>query len=279
MDPRIATLQWYIDAGVDEAIGGEAQDLRKIANAVGNGPAASQPGLAILERSRARNAPPSGAGTAARPLSRPPDTIPLAPAIPGPLIEELAAIGDLVALRARLDQFDGCALKATAMNTVFGVGPADAELMVIGEAPGEEEDRQGLPFVGRSGQLLDRMLASIGLEREKVYVTNTLYWRPPGNRTPTPQEVLACTPFLHRQIVLIAPKILLLVGGAAAKTVLQRPEGIMRLRGRWHEVTVNGAVAPIPAMATFHPAYLLRSPAQKREAWQDLLTVSERLSA
>ena len=275
MNSDLAILQWYLDAGVDEAIADVPWDRTSVDAVVE--PAPQRP-AAAQEKPAARK-PEAGRGGAplappAPPAASPP---PALPQLAAALVEELAAIQDLEALRARLDTFDGCTLKATAMNTVFGTGPADADLMIVGEAPGEQEDRQGVPFVGPSGNLLDLMLNAIGLARSEVYVTNTIYWRPPGNRTPTLQEVMACSPFLHRQIALIQPKVLLMVGGAAAKTLLQRSEGIMRLRGRWFEVAVQGASTPIPAMATFHPAYLLRSPAQKREAWQDLQAVRSRL--
>ena len=143
--------------------------------------------------------------------------------------------------------------------------------MLIGEAPGRDEDLQGKPFVGRAGQLLDRMLASIGLSESEVYITNTVYWRPPGNRTPSPEEIEACAPFLARQIELLSPKVLVLLGGAAAKTMLGLSEGIMRLRGKW--LTYACATGDMPALATLHPAYLLRNPAAKRLAWRDLLTL------
>ncbi len=268
-DPAI--LQWYLDAGVDEVIADEPWD-----RTVPFTPAAAitpAPATGPARPATPRSAVATSGVSAPSPAARQPATV----QAPAALLQELATISDLESLRARLDTFTGCALKATAMNTVFGAGAVDADLMIVGEAPGEQEDRQGIPFVGPSGQLLDLMLRAIGLERQQVYVTNTIYWRPPGNRTPTPQEVLACSPFLQRQIALIRPKVLLMVGGAAAKTLLQRTEGIMRLRGRWYEVALDGAETPIPAMATFHPAYLLRSPAQKREAWQDLQSVSERL--
>ncbi len=282
MNAELAALQWYLDAGVDEVIADGPWDRSakpQAAAAVaarspelgrGVGQPQDQPQIPpVLPPQPLSQRGPSAAAFAARP---PPIT-------PSALTDELKAIEDLAGLRARLDAFDGCVLKATATNTVFGTGPADARLMIIGEAPGEEEDRRGEPFVGPSGKLLDRMLQAIGLDRGQVYITNTIYWRPPGNRTPTPQEVMACYPFMQRQIALIRPHVLVLVGGAAAKTVLQRTEGIMRLRGRWHEVAVEGGGEPIPAMATFHPAYLLRSPAQKREAWQDLQAIRERLDS
>jgi uracil-DNA glycosylase family 4 len=276
---ELALLQWYLEAGVDEAIAdtpwnrkAPAAQVASVEQVVPAARAAFVPNnIATRPEPAQRHAPPPP----------PPMHAPAAPSLPGldALEKELAAIDTLEALRARLDTYDGCALKTTAMNTVFGAGPADADLMIIGEAPGEEEDRRGMPFVGPSGQLLNKMLAAIGVERDQVYVTNTLYWRPPGNRTPTPQEIMACAPFRERQISIIAPKVLLLVGGAAAKTVLKRTEGIMRLRGKWAEVQPAENAAPIPAMATLHPTYLLRSPAQKREAWHDLLAVSERLLA
>jgi len=149
--------------------------------------------------------------------------------------------------------------------------------MLIGEAPGRDEDLQGKPFVGRAGQLLDRMLAAIGLSESQVYITNTVYWRPPGNRTPTPEEIEACAPFLARQIELLSPRVLVLLGGAAAKTILGTSEGIMRLRGKW--LTYPCAGSDLPALATLHPAYLLREPERKRLAWHDLLMLKAALSA
>ena len=178
---------------------------------------------------------------------------------------------DLDALEATLRQFDGCGLKATAKNLCFYRGAKQSRLMIVGEAPGRDEDLAGLPFVGRAGQLLDKMLAAISLKETDVHITNVVYWRPPGNRTPTPQESEVCRPFLERQMELVAPDVVLLLGGAAAKQVLGVTDGIMRLRGRWREIE-NGGRA-IPTMATLHPAYLLRTPAAKRQAWRDLQAV------
>ena len=189
-----------------------------------------------------------------------------------------AAAADLPALRAALAAFDGCGLKETASNLVFADGNPDADLMLIGEAPGADEDRRGLPFVGVSGQLLDRMLASIGRDRGSCYITNMLPWRPPGNRQPTAAELAACLPFLRRHIQLAAPRALVFVGGTSAKTLLARTEGIMRLRGRWYDYAPGGDAKPIPALAIFHPAYLLRSPAQKALAWRDLLMLKAHLA-
>ena len=173
-------------------------------------------------------------------------------------------------LRAILDRFEGCALRATAKQLVFADGNPHSRLMFVGEAPGAEEDRQGLPFVGRSGQLLDRMLKAIGLERSDVYIANIVPWRPPGNRTPTPGEIGACLPFVERHIELIDPAVIVLVGGIAAKTMLARTEGITKLRGQWHTYETPRMSHPVPIIAIFHPAYLLRSPGQKREAWRVL---------
>jgi len=191
---------------------------------------------------------------------------------------ELAeAAPDLPALKAAIAGFDASPLRETATNLVFGEGITDSGLMLIGEAPGADEDRAGRPFVGASGQLLDKMFGSVGLSRESnFYITNILPWRPPGNRTPTDAEVALFLPFLQRQVALIRPKRLVLVGGVAAKGLIGGKEGITRLRGRWHEVEIPG-LGRLPALPTLHPAYLLRSPASKREAWADLLLLRRAL--
>ncbi|HXV25262.1 MAG TPA: uracil-DNA glycosylase [Alphaproteobacteria bacterium] len=186
-----------------------------------------------------------------------------------------AAASSLEELVDALAAFDGCPLKFTATKLVFADGNPNSKVMLVGEAPGSDEDRDGRPFVGVSGQLLDRMMGSIGLTREHFYLANTVYWRPPGNRSPTQAETAACLPFIQRQIELVAPKILVLLGGAAAKTLLNRPEGITRLRGRRFEYESAGMKEPIPALPTYHPAFLLRQPSQKREVWQDLLSLKE----
>lgn len=181
-----------------------------------------------------------------------------------------AAATSVAELRAAVEGFEGCALKRTARNTVFSDGAVGAEVLLIGEAPGRDEDEQGKPFVGRSGQLLDRMLAQIGLDRQyNILISNTIYWRPPGNRDPTQGETVACLPFVERLIELAQPKLLLLTGKAAAHTVLKRDEGVMRLRGRRFKHEANGRI--VNAMVMLHPAYLLRQPHQKRLAWADLL--------
>jgi DNA polymerase len=172
--------------------------------------------------------------------------------------------------------FGGCALSKTATQLVFADGTPGADLMIIGEAPGRDEDLEGRPFVGRSGQLLDRMLTAIGLSRSQVYIANVVPWRPPGNRKPTAAEAAICRPFLERQIILARPKLILLLGGAAVSGVLGLEEGIMRLRGQFYDLQVDNLA--IPAFATFHPAYLLRASAEKRLAWRDFLTLKARLN-
>ena len=183
---------------------------------------------------------------------------------------------DLTALETALKGFDGCGLKATAKNLCFYRGSPTARLMIVGEAPGSDEDRAGKPFVGRSGQLLDKMLAAIGLTEADVHITNTVYWRPPGNRTPTPQETLVCRPFLDRQIELVAPDVILTLGGPATAAILGATDGILKVRGKWREVTAGGA--KVRVMPSLHPAYLLRTPAAKRQAWRDLLAIKMALA-
>jgi uracil-DNA glycosylase family 4 len=185
--------------------------------------------------------------------------------------------GDLEALEAAIAAFDGCALKFEgAKRAVFSRGNPQGPLMIVGEGPGAEEDAQGAPFVGRAGKLLDKMLKAAGLEG-RVFITNTVFWRPPGNRTPTLAEQLACQPFLERAIALVQPRLLLLAGGASAKSLLKREEGILSLRGRWFDWTSADGAQQIPAMPTLHPAFLLRQPGAKKRAWGDLLTLAERL--
>ena len=180
-------------------------------------------------------------------------------------------------LEATVRDFDECALKKTSANTVFSSGSIDSRVMFVGEAPGAEEDREGRPFVGASGRLFDKMLASIGIIRDKVYITNTIFWRPPGNRRPTGAEVAQCLPFLQRQIELVRPDILVPLGGSASQTLLKVDLGITLLRGRWYEYTLsdNSKIVTLPM---FHPAYLLRSPVHKREAWRDMLALSDKLN-
>lgn len=187
-----------------------------------------------------------------------------------------ASAKTLPELKKAIDSFEGCALKHTAMNTVFADGNPEADLMLIGEAPGADEDRQGLPFVGGSGQLLDKMLYAIGKTRqEDYYISNVIPWRPPGNRPPTKEETLLCLPFIARHIELKKPKVLIFIGATAAKSLLDTKEGMSKLRGRWFHYTVGDLT--IPATVLFHPAYLIRSPGQKKHAWADLLKIKKAL--
>lgn len=188
-----------------------------------------------------------------------------------------ASCHTLAELRAAVAGFEGCSLKDTATNLVFSDGNPAARIMLIGEAPGAEEDRAGLPFVGASGQLLDRMLASIGLNRTNVLITNILPWRPPGNRTPTETEIAICLPFVLRHIALVRPAVILLLGATAVRAITGNTQGIRRVRGQWQTLSVAGLDHPIPCLPTYHPAYLLRTPLAKREAWADLLELQGRL--
>ena len=191
----------------------------------------------------------------------------------------LAAASDLAALEAAIAAFDGCPLKTQgASRSVFARGRPDAPLMIIGEGPGADEDRQGAPFVGRAGQLLDRMLAAAGLT-DQVFITNTVFWRPPANRIPTPEEQAVCLPFVERAIALVRPKMLLLAGGASAKAMLKTSEGILSIHGQWREWSADDGNLTLPAMATLHPAFLLRQPLGKRKAWSDLMTLAAHLEA
>ena len=289
----LALLDWQRAMGADAVLGDEP------VNWLARGPAAPGADFTWPEKTPERTperthalGPETGVPAAPAPLvgHRPaapltlrveaptrPQT-PLAPSAAETDARRIArAATSLESLGAALKAFDGCTLKATATNLCFYRGAAKSRLMIIGEAPGRDEDIEGKPFVGRAGQLLDKMLAAINLTEADVHITNIVYWRPPGNRTPTPQEALACRPFLERQMELVAPEFVLAVGGAAAKEVLGVTDGIMRLRGKWREIEIGGA--KVPAMATLHPAYLLRTPAAKQMAWQDLRALKAKLSA
>lgn len=260
-DSVAALMRWYLDAGVDETVGEMPVD-----RTVPAAPAAPAP------------SPPPPAAPASAPASAPAPHVPEpATAVAADAAARAAAATNLDELRAALAAFDGCPLKQTATNLVFGRGSAAARVVLVGEAPGAEEDRQGLPFVGPSGKLLDRMLASIGLDEDAVFITNTVFWRPPGNREPTTNESAACLPFLRRAIEIIAPRLLVALGGPAANTLLERAEAVGKLRGRWFDYRSPGLDSTVPATATYHPAYLLRSPGQKRLAWRDMLGIRQRL--
>jgi uracil-DNA glycosylase len=276
-----ALLVWYREMGVDQAVGETAVDwLARGDKVPGDGfkrPPSSQPTRPVREPAVVAPAQ-APAWRPAPPVATPrqfPATAPDAAVMAARnAAREAATLDDLA---ARLAAFDGCSLKATAKNLCFYRGAAKARVMLIGEAPGRDEDLEGKPFVGRAGQLLDKMLAAIGLGEGDVHITNIVYWRPPGNRTPTPQEAQVCRPFLERQVELVAPEVVVLLGGAAAKHLLEVAEGIMRIRGKWRDVEIGQAKARV--MATLHPAYLLRTPVAKRLAWRDLLAIKTALSA
>ena len=212
------------------------------------------------------------------------------PATPRPIIDQAPApelaiasarelapqAASLDELRALLERFDGCALKSTATKLVFADGNPRAKLMLVGEAPGREEDLEGLPFVGASGKLLDLILAAVGLDRTGVYIANIIPWRPPGNRDPSPQETQICLPFIKRQIELVDPDILVCLGKPSSQAVLDLKDGIMKTRGKWHDYDTGSR--KIRAMATFHPAFLLRQPISKRHTWQDFRAIKKALA-
>lgn len=287
-------LAWQVEMGVDEAVAESACDRF----------AETKPHDKLLRTAPAQTAPSSAPPAAAPSSSRPSPTsspaaassasLPRPPLLrPQPAADistdeavmaaryQARECQDLDALRSVMSEFTGCALSATAKQLVFADGNPQAKLMLIGEAPGRDEDLQGLAFVGRAGQLLDRMLAAIGFERHAedaaraAYITNVVPWRPPGNRNPTPGELAVCRPFIERHVELVNPDIVLLLGGVAAKELLNTQTGIMRLRGTWRELKT--AEHSFRAMATFHPAFLLRQPGQKRQAWHDLLAVQAAL--
>lgn len=262
-------LRWFVEAGADEAIGDDP-----------------------IDRLAAVPDPEPRASNGAKP-PLPGAKQPIRPQAPqAELADDKAAIDDARALAAAASNLDdlreamagfaGCPLKATAKNLVFADGNPRAKIMLVGEAPGRDEDIQGLPFVGRSGQLLDRMLASIGLSRDTVYISNVLPWRPPGNRTPTPAETAMCLPFILRHIELVGPKVLVCIGGVSAKELFGTKTGITRLRGQWKDFDPEAVGGPagqtMPAIAMLHPAYLLRQPAQKRLAWRDLLSLKDKMA-
>ena len=280
-------LAWSLAMGADEAIGEFPAD--RFAESVRRAEAQR---AAQTTHAQAIHAPPARP-TASRPAAAPvpvPAAGPVPAAKPAPVLDgglaasiEAAraaaqAATTLDALRDAVAAFDGCALKKTATNTVFADGVPDGGLMLIGEAPGADEDRLGRPFVGVSGQLLDRMLAAIGRSRQAdAYITNVLFWRPPGNRKPTDSEIAICRPFVERHIALVRPRLLVLVGGTASAAMLPGSPGITRLRGQWLQLEVNGLPGPVQAIAMYHPSFLLRSPERKREAWADLLSIKTKL--
>ena len=273
-------LAWYVAAGADEAIG-ETPRNRLSPAAVATRPAATATAEVHTPAQTPRPAQQSTAAEVrAETVQAPPPALQSAGDAARDARAIAAGCADLDALRAAMGAFEGCALKRTATNLVFADGNPKARVMFVGEAPGADEDRDGVPFVGAAGKLLDRMLAAVGLDRTSVYITNILPWRPPGNRNPTPGEIAVCLPFVRRHIELVAPQVLVLVGKISAGTLLDTAEGITRIRGRWRvyrDEDAAGGTLEIPALPVFHTAYLLRSPSKKKEAWRDMLAIKKRL--
>lgn len=302
----VALLEWYRDMGCDSAVADIANDWLQPGRAVPGG------GFQMPPKAVRGSGEPTAARSTASPTAAVADGPSGAPALgqrltsavavePGaPLIQRgttppparafptaapdaatdaahaaAAKSTSLDMLQAQLESFDGCALKATAKHLCFYRGAVKAPLLIIGEAPGRDEDQEGRPITSVEGQLLDRMLAAIGLDETTAHITNIVYWRPPGNRTPSPQEARVCRPFLDRQIQLVAPKVVLLLGGTAAKFMLDVPDGILKLRGKWRELEVAGT--KIRTIATLPPSYLLKTPAAKRQTWADLLLIKAEL--
>lgn len=260
-------LAFYLEAGVDCALGDEP------VNRLADPAAAPEPRAAVAHQPMPRATP-----TLPLPVAAPRTDATIAPDVAINSAREAARTAPtLEALRQLLENFDGCALRHTATRLVFSDGNPQARVMFVGEAPGRDEDIEGLPFVGRSGKLLDRMIAAIGLDRSKAYIANVIPWRPPGNRTPTPQETQICLPFIQRQIELVNPDVLVTLGNPSTQALLQTREGIMRTRGKW--LDYDTGTRTIRAIATFHPAYLLRSPSYKRMSWQDLRAIAKALAS
>lgn len=274
-------LDFYVAAGIDCMIDEEAVDRYELSNQ-------APPTASALASPPSANSALMSGNAAAGPIAG--DTagfggrIAAPAAIPLDQTQEVQSARHIAAhcdtlgmLREALDGFTACPLKQTAKNLVFGDGNPNAKLMLIGDVPGRDEDLQGLPFVGNVGDLLDRMLASIGLDRTSTYLTNLLPWRPPGNRTPTEAELAMCQPFIERHIELINPDYVVFLGGVCAKQLLDVPQSIMRLRGKW--TTYSMGDTNIPALPTFHPGYLMRQPSHKRLTWRDLLLLQEKLAS
>lgn len=256
-----AALDWYRAVGVDLAVG-EAPVDRFAASAAAPRRAVAAPPSAAPRR----QTPPAAPAILASLSADPSETRALAAAAP-----------TLEALRATMDAYEGCTLKKRATQLCFADGNPEAEIMLVGEGPGEQEDIQGKPFVGRAGQLLDRMLKAIGLDRTTVYIANMVPWRPPGNRDPSPEELALCMPFLIRQVELVAPKFLVTLGNVPTKSLFQTSSGITRMRGQWRELEIGNH--RVRSLATLHPAYLLRTPASKALAWRDMLSLRQAMEA
>lgn len=275
MDNVREIMEWYVEAGVDILL--EDNPIDRFSEAPpsprpkaksASQPSAQSPSQRLAQK--AENAPRPA------PSTKPQATMPDGAAVEMAKLLATKAM-NLEDLKSAMASFEGCNLKRTAKSLVFADGNPEAKLMLIGEAPGKDEDIQGLPFVGRAGQLLDKQLAAIGLDRRTAYITNVIPWRPPGNRPPTPQEIEICRPFIERHIELIKPDTILMLGGSSAKTLLKTKDGIMKLRGKWSDVKTDAI--SVRAIATLHPAYLLRQPLHKKLVWQDLLALKQHMTS
>lgn len=272
--PSLAQLlAFYLEAGVDCALMDEPVNRLEDIDTAPARPAADPAAGDAPKRPTLASMQP---GVPARPVM--PAKIEVAPEVAIAAARDAARTAPtLAALRGLMESFEGCALKSTATQLVFADGNPQARIMFVGEAPGRDEDIEGLPFVGQAGKLLDKMMAAIGLDRSSAYIANVIAWRPPGNRTPTPQETQICLPFIQRHIELVDPDILVTLGNPSTQTLLQTKDGIMKSRGRW--VDYDTGTRKIRAIASFHPAYLLRSPGYKRMAWVDLRAIAGALAA
>ena len=269
LDQTRALLDWHIAMEIDETIADHPVD-----NFAPPEPTTTEVPAALHEMAPPQLPPPA--------VAAPGTVLPTAPLPSGEAsvqtaTEVAAAAKTFDDLQTALADFDGCALKKTATSMVFADGNPNGRILFIGEAPGAEEDRQGKPFVGPSGRLLHKMLASINLDRSQVLISNTVFWRPPGNRTPTTSEVATCLPFVQRMVELMMPEVIVPLGGPAAKSLLEQTTGIGKLRGRWFTYATANLSTPVAATPLFHPAYLLRTPAQKRATWRDLLMIRQHL--
>lgn len=259
-------LEWYLTAGVDETCGDVPFALQTTLDEPKTAPVCATASV-VQNKPQSLETSPRAATT----------ELAQATITACQNARELCSKAETIAvLKELVEGFEGCALKLTANKTVFGYGDEHAKLLLIGEAPGADEDRSGIPFVGRSGQLLEKMLGAVGIKRDECFITNILPWRPPGNRTPTEGEVAVCLPFLKRQIELVNPDIIMILGGSAANALLDNAEPISKLRGKWLEYKTSDG-KKIPVLASFHPAYLLRNSGQKAKAWVDMLRMKQKL--
>jgi DNA polymerase len=291
-EESLAALNWLVEAGADEAAG-EAPVDRFVARPSNprleggskfaseatqiSGRGTGSASVPSPKKPPAFSTLPQGEGQRSLAQIKPTTLAPLATDGFGSAVEVAAKCRTLAELKAAVESFEGSQLKKLATNTVFADGNPASRIMFVGEAPGHDEDKAGLPFVGRAGKLLDKMMAAIGLDRTSAYIINVMPWRPPDNRNPDPGEVAMCIPFLRRHIELAQPKIMILLGAVSARHVLGLNDGIMKLRGRWLEYRIGTEM--IPVLPTLHPAYLLRQPAHKKLAWRDLQALADKLDA